>query len=131
MTTAITCLLLAYSLTAIATTDDGRIVFACNYTVSVTIDGKEFEVSHQDRVRSGSYIPLHLEDYVLALRIISAADDSAIVELVLSEESNGKKTEIYTSPPSFSAKLGMPVDFQHSDAIAQFDVSLIVSRLSE
>ena len=38
----------------IALADQDTIVFGCNYTISMSIDGEDFEVSHQDRVRNGS-----------------------------------------------------------------------------
>ena len=109
---------------------DSSIVFGCNYTLSVQIDGQEFSVSHQDRVRNGSSIPFNLQDYFLELRITEADSESATVELVLSEKTLDGWHQIYATPPSFVVNLGAPAEFEHSDDIAKFEVALIVSKMT-
>jgi len=107
----------------------GTVVFGCNYTLSASIDGQDFSVSHQDRVKSGSAIPFYFQDYLLQLRVTEASAEMATIELILSEKSAGGWHQIYASPPSFTVNLGVPTDFKHNDDVAEFDVSLIVSRL--
>ena len=108
---------------------DGAVVFGCNYTLSASIDGQDFTVSHQDRVRSGSAIPFHFQDYLLHLRITQAASEKATVELILSERTPDGWHQIYASPPTFTVNLGAPTEFNHEDDVAKFDISLIVSML--
>ena len=108
---------------------DPSIVFGCNYSLSVQIDGQEFSVSHQDRVRNGSAIPFNLRDYLLQLRITEADSESATVELVLSEKTLDGWHHIYATPPSFVVNLGALAEFEHTDDIAKFDVALIVSKV--
>ena len=74
--------------------DQDTIVFGCNYTISMSIDGEDFEVSHQDRVRNGSAIPFDMQDFLLQLRVTEATSDTAMVELVLSEKTDGNWHEI-------------------------------------
>ena len=110
--------------------DNASVVFGCNYTISVSIDGQEFLVSHQDRVRNGSAIPFNFQDYQLHLRITEAESETATVELVLSEKTDVGWHQIYASPPSFTVNLGAPADFEYKDDIAIFKVSLIVSKMT-
>lgn len=108
---------------------DDAVVFGCNYSLSASIDGRDFSVSHQDRVRSGSTIPIHLEDYLLQLRITAAPSRAARIELILSAKTADGWHRVYASPPTFTADLGVPVDFRYDDDVASFEISLIVSTL--
>jgi len=104
------------------------VIFGCNYTISVSIDGQEFSVSHRDRVSSGGAIPFNLQDFLFQLRITEFDAETAKVELVLSEKTEDGWHQIYATPPSFIVNLGIPTDFRHSDDIAKFDISLIASK---
>ncbi len=105
------------------------VVFGCNYSLSASIDGQEFSLSHQDRVTSGSAIPIHLQDYLLHLRITAAPEQTAQIELILSEKAADGWQRVYASPPTFTADLGVPIDFKYDDDVARFEISLIVSKL--
>ena len=108
-----------------------NVVFGCNYTISMSIGGEEFEVSHQDRVRSGSAIPFEMQGLMLRLRVSEASTESAKVEFVLLEKSDDDWHEIYVSPPSFEAKYGTPTEFKFQDDIvtiaAYLSVSIVMS----
>lgn len=109
---------------------DSSVVFGCNYTLSVDINGQVFSVSHQNQVTNGGVIPLNLQDYLLQMRITEADSENALVELVLSQESADGWHRIYRKPPSFRVHLGSPAKFEHNDDIAKFDIDLIVSKLA-
>jgi hypothetical protein len=110
--------------------EDSSAVFGCNYTLSVDINGRAFSVSHQNRVKDGGVIVFNLQNYLLELRINEGDSQSAIVELVLSEETADGWHRIYTDPLSFRVHLGLPAKFEHNDDIAKLDVDLIVSKLA-
>ena len=107
--------------------EDSR-VFACNYTVSLKVDGESFVVTLQTRVRDGSHIPIDAQDVRLRMRVSTASTEKALIELILLERTNSGWAEIYPEPPSFETTLGEPVEFNYSDDIAEIDVALIVSE---
>ena len=115
--------------TVLAQAEDSTVVFGCNYTISISVDGQDFSVSHQDRVRNGSAIPFNLQDFLLQLRVTEAESATATIELILSEKTADGWHQIYATPPSFTVNLGAPAEFKYSDDIATFEVSLIASKI--
>ncbi len=110
--------------------DDQR-VFACNYTVSLTMDETNFIVTQQARVRDGSHIPIDAQDVRLRMNFSAAGDERVLIELVLIERTDSGWTEIYPEPLSFEITHGEPAEFSHEDDIAEIDVALIVSVASD
>ncbi len=110
-----------------ARTDDAR-VFACNYTVSLTVDDQSFLVTQQSRVRDGSHIPIDAQDVRLRMRFSANGDAEVLIELILLEPSDMGWTEIYPAPLSFEATHGEPVEFSYEDDIVRIEIALIVSE---
>ncbi len=106
--------------------EDGR-VYACNYTVSLTMDAASFIVTQQSRVRDGSHIPIDAQDVQLQMKLSAAGDERVLVELILLERTESSWVEIYPEPLSFELTHGEPAEFSHEDDIARIDVALIVS----
>ena len=125
---AILLIAIAWSLPSVA--DDER-VFACNYTVSLTMDGESFVVTQQSRVRDGSHIPVDAQDVRLRMKLSAEGRERVRVELTLLERSGSSWIEIYPQPLSFEATHGEPGEFSYEDDIAAIDIALIVSLVSD
>ncbi len=128
LSAAILLLVIAWALPSAA--DDQRI-YACNYTVSLTMDKANFIVTQQARVRDGSNIPIDAQDVRLRMNFSAAGDERVLIELVLLERTDSGWAEIYPEPPSFEIAHGEPAEFSHEDDIAEIDVALIVSVASD
>lgn len=127
---ALTLMCLAAVLPGSLRAADDQAVFACNYTIELSIDGSAGVITHQDRVRNNSHIPIYLQDYQLRLGISTATEDSALVEIFVLEHSDNTWREIYPQPVSFEATLGAPTEFSYRDEFLEIEIALIVSLLS-
>ncbi len=109
---------------------DEEIVFACNYTIRLTIDGIAGAITTQSRVRNNSHIPINLRDYELRLGASSTDTDMALVKVTILERADDTLREIYPRPLSFEAPLGAPTEFSYRDEFLEIEIALIVSVLS-
>lgn len=120
---------LAFSRGTNAEPNDVDLVFACNYSLELTLDDGVFELSNHSRVRNGHAIPFDLQrKYKLEMKLSSHAADKVKVELIFSEKSDGTWYSTYAEPPSFVANLGNPTEFSMSDDFVEIDLALIVSK---
>lgn len=123
----ILALSLAYPSAATPARDGAPPVYRCNYDLRVEIDGETHTVHHQDSVRGGSYIPIHLGKMELQIAIGQRTQDAVEVTVTLLKVSAVGQPGDQLTRHQFSMPLGAPVTEKWRDGEVSIDAALSVS----
>lgn len=111
--------------TVFAHADDAT-VFTTNYDIRLSIDKEQYRVHSRALVHSGSEIPNVLQDFKVGLRVSETSPASLSVQVIVYERNGSDWYQITVPPPTFSAELGMPVEYIWESGGMKVGVAMIV-----
>ena len=106
---------------------DSELIFFCNYDVLLSIDDTVGQINSRARVRDGHTVPINFHDHKIEIAVADGGEGRVEFAITLFERSGEHWYQINPEPLTFGGMLGVPVQYQWSDAGIVLDVAISVS----
>lgn len=121
--------LVAIGIGSLANAQDASIL-AANYDVEFGIDGQVHSIQDRSRVRSGSEIPILLQNFKIGLHISESVPVRFVARIKLYEKTESGWHQITVPPPEFSGELGIPAEFSWESGGMMLEIAIIVGTVN-